>query len=77
MRQEGRIGGDDQDERALLDVGVLAAGKGGVLGQIVPHRHAGDGELVAAPEIGLGQHADGVAAVLLGADGARPYPYPL
>ena len=77
VRQERRIGGDDQDERALLDVGVLAAGKGCVLRQIMSHRHAGDGELVAAPEVCLGKHADGVAAVASRAGGARLCPYPL
>ena len=67
MRQQRRIGRDDDDDRTLLfghRRQTAGTGRRGD-GHLLPHRRAGDPQLAATAVIGLHEDADGVAARLL------------
>src|SRR5215207_10288698 len=63
MREQRRVGGEDDDQgTVVLFKWVLAAGKRRILFQVLTYWNARDRELIAPPKIGLDKRADPPAA---------------
>lgn len=62
MRQHGRVGGKDDDQRAIFPVWVFAVRPHGMFFQMIPNGRSRDRQLIPRPEIGLRERADGPPA---------------
>jgi hypothetical protein len=67
VRQQGRVGGDHDDDRTGVAAGTFGLrrerriGIDAIVAQMLADRHAGDAQRVAHAVVRLHEHADGVA----------------
>ena len=65
MREQGRICGNDHNDRAALGFIERRAGVSRTFGNFHSHPHTGNTQIGAAAIIALNEYTDGVAALLL------------